>query len=55
MHLFQPPFHLLRAWRAPALTAIVLAAAALAAPAEELTPALRLATALITERAHEAQ
>ncbi len=55
MHLFPPPSHLLRAWRAPALTAIVLALAALAAPAEELPPALRLASALIIERAHEAQ
>ena len=55
MHLFPSPVLLLRAWHAPALAATVLASVALAAPAEELPPALRLASALIAERAHEAQ
>ncbi len=55
MHQFLWPSLLPRARRAPAVSALVLAVAAFAAPAEELPPALRLASALIAQRASEAQ
>jgi hypothetical protein len=55
MHQFLWPSFLPRARRASAVSALVLAVAAFAAPAEELPPALRLASALIAQRASEAQ